>query len=118
MAIVWHGKPVKLCIWALMTMQVRDYIATWSSHPSGTQAPVKGKGVDARPLPSESHLDNGSQRELTKDLCDLDDDQLWEALEAAQLKPDREGTAPHMGLPQAVSWSLDVAGWPKWMMGK
>ena len=32
-AMAWHGKPIKLCIWPPITMQVRDYIAMQSSHP-------------------------------------------------------------------------------------
>ena len=58
-AMYWHGKPLKLCIWPLMTMQVRDYIATWSGHPSGVQVPVHVDGVDMQPLPIEPPLDNG-----------------------------------------------------------
>ena len=69
-----------------MTMQVRNYIATQSSHPSGTKVPVQGEGMDGQPLPSEPHLDNRSWTDLaTRDLWDLDDDQLWEALAAIKL---------------------------------
>ena len=89
-AMNWCGEPVKLHMWPLMTTQVRDYIAAWSSHPSSTQAPVMGEGVEAWPLPSEPYLDNGPQMDLTtRNLWDLDDDQLWEALEAVLLETAR-----------------------------
>ena len=53
-------------------------------------------------LPSESHLDNGPWTELTRDVWDLGDDQLWEALEAVQLEAARrEGHTPQ-GHPGAV----------------
>ena len=42
-ATVWHGNPIKLHIWPLMSMQVRDYIAARSSCLSGTQVPVQGR---------------------------------------------------------------------------
>ena len=85
-AMNWHGEPVKFPIWPLMPMQVRNYIAAQSSHLSGTQAPVQGEGMDAQPLPSKPHLDNGPWMDLaTRDLWDLDSNQLWEALEAIQL---------------------------------
>ena len=95
-ATTWCSKPVRLCIWSPMTMQVRDYLAAWSSHLSGTHMPIKGEGVDTQPLPSEPHLDNGPQMELTtRDLWDLDNDQLQEALEVVQFKTARkEGAAP------------------------
>ena len=34
-ATVWHREPIVLCIEHLSTMQVRDYVATRSSYPSG-----------------------------------------------------------------------------------
>ena len=58
-AMAWHGKPGKLHIQPLMTMQVRDYITTRSSYHSGVQVPVQGEGVDAQPLPRKAYLDNG-----------------------------------------------------------
>ena len=41
--------------------------------------------------------------ELTSNLWDLDDDQLWEVLEAVQLRTARRvGLQTHMGHPRAV----------------
>ena len=79
-------------------MQVRDYIATWNSHPSCVQVPVQGEGVDTQPLSSKPHLDNGPQVELiTRDLQDLDNDQLQEVLEAVQFETARQEWAmPHI----------------------
>ena len=34
-AMTWCDEPFWLCIWPPMTIQVRDYIAATSSHPSG-----------------------------------------------------------------------------------
>ena len=58
--------------------------------------PVQGVGVDTQPLPSESHLDNRAWMELTtRDLWNLDNDQLREMLEAVQFKTaKREGATP------------------------
>ena len=63
--------------------------------------------MDAQPLPSEPHLDNGLQTDLAT--RDLDDDQLSELLEAIQLETARkEGPHPHTvypGGPRSVgSW--------------
>ena len=78
-----------------MSVQVRNYIAARSSHPSGVQVPAQGGTVETGPLPSKPHLDNGPQTELTRDLLDLDYDQLWELLEAVQLEAARrEGPHP------------------------
>ena len=45
-------------------------------------------------------LDEGPQTELTRDVEDLNDDQLWEVLEALQMEmARREGLAPPHGLP-------------------
>ena len=43
-ATVWHGEPIKLCTCPPMNTQVKDYVATRSSHPSGTEVHVLGKG--------------------------------------------------------------------------
>ena len=104
------AKPVRLHIWPLITVQVRDYIAMQSSHPSGPQAPVQGEGVDTQTLPSKSHLDNGPQMELTtRDLWDLDNDQLREALEAVQFGiARREALCPYTVHPRAVCRSLGL----------
>ena len=48
-------------------------------------------------------LADGPQMELTRDVCNLDDDQLWEALEAFQMEmARREGEAPLQGHPRAI----------------
>ena len=97
-AMNWHGKPVRLHIQPPMTVQVRDYNAMWSSHPFGTQTPVQGEGMDTQPLPSKPHLDNRPQTELTtRDIWNLDNDQLRDALEAVQfMTARREGfCTPH-----------------------
>ena len=106
-AMNWYGKPVKLCIWFLTAMQVRDYIAMCSSHPSGAQAPVQCDGVDTQALPSEPHLDNGLQTELiTRYLQNLEDDQLQELLETVQFETARmEGPHPHVNHPGVVCGS-------------
>ena len=55
-----------------MTMELRDYTAALSSHPSGAQVPVQGEGMDAQSLPSKPDLDNGPWMELaTRDLWDI-----------------------------------------------
>ena len=85
-------------------MQVRDYIPARSSHPSDAWVPVQGEGVDTQSLPCEPQLDDGPWMKLTtRDLGDLDDDQLLEVLEAVQLKTARRvGATPHTGHPRAV----------------
>ena len=45
--------------------------------------------MDNWPLPSKPSLDNRAQMELTRDVQDLDDDQLWEVLEALQMETAR-----------------------------
>ena len=83
-----------------MILQVRDYIAARSSHPSGTQVPAQGGEVETQALPSEPSLDDGSQRELIQDIGDLDNDQLWEVLEALHMEiARREGAASQHRLP-------------------
>ena len=58
--------------------------------------------MDTWPLPSKPNVDDGPQTELTRDIQDLDDDQLWEVLEALQTETARrEGTAPPCRLLQA-----------------
>ena len=84
-------------------MQVRDYIAAQNSHPSDNQAPAHGWEVKTQHLPSKSHLDDGPWPELTWDILDLDNDQLWEVLKALHVEvAKREHTVPHMGHPGAV----------------
>ena len=101
-------------------MQVRNYIFVQSSWPSIGSAPVQGEGMDAWPLPSEFHLDNGPQMDLaTRDLWDLDDDQLWEVLEVIQLETARrEGAASPHGSPRGSLQVPGAVGKLTWMMGK
>ena len=62
------------------------------SHQSGTQMHVQGSGVGTLSLMSMPSLDEGPLEaqtsipcvELTMIVWDLDDDQLWEVLEALQ----------------------------------
>ena len=112
-AMIRHGKPVKFCLWPPKTMQVRHYIATRGSHSSGTQAPAQGEEVESWPLPSEPHLDNGPQLELTWDIWDLDIDELWEVLKALHMEVGRsEGAAPPQGSPGGslrVPWGGGMA---------
>ena len=64
--------------------------------------------MGAQPLPSKPQLDDGPRQEVTRDVWDLDDDQLWEVLEALQMKTARrEGVASPYRLPQG---SLRVPG--------
>ena len=71
-----------------------DCIAVRSSHPSGTGAPVQGRGGYLT-CPQWAHLDKGTCLELTRDVQDLDDDQLWEMLEALQMETARRKGAAH-----------------------
>ena len=73
--------------------------------PQGAVTPLVLKcmskvGVDTQPLPSEPNPDDGPHMELTRDVWDLDDDQLWEMLEALQMETARrKGAAlPHRSL--------------------
>ena len=114
--LVWHAWQAPYL--ASNDHAVSDYIATQSSHPValGHLSRVR---VGYPTPPSEPHLDNGPQMELTRDLWNLDDDQLWEVLEAGQLKAARkEGAATHMGHPWLVWGSLGMGEQLIWMMGK
>ena len=52
--------------------------------------------VDTHSLPSQPNLDNGPQMGLTRDVWDLDHDQLLEVLEAIQMETARRrGSTPH-----------------------
>ena len=92
MAKVWWGEPVMLHILPLQGRQVREYITMRSSHQSGAWIHVQGRGVGTWPLPRMPNLDKGLSEaqvpmpleELSRDVWDLDNDQLWEVLEALQ----------------------------------
>ena len=101
-ATVWCGKPEKLCIWPLMSACEKLHCCKEKS-PLWCASACLGGEMETQPLPSEPHLDNGPQTELTRDLWDLDDDQLWEVLEAVQLEAARrEGAAPPHGSSQGL----------------
>ena len=51
--------------------------------------------MDTQPLPSKPNLHDWPQTELTRDVQDLVDGQLWEVLEALQIETARrEGVIP------------------------
>ena len=107
-AMTWHGELVWLCIWPPMTMQVRDYIAATSSHPSGTPVLAHGEEVETHPSPSMLYPDTEPWLDLTSYICELDLDQLWVMLRALLIEiAGREGAAPPQGCPQG---SLRVPG--------
>ena len=98
-AMVWHGEPIKLHILPLKGRQERDYI-TVSSSAHLVLKHMFRMGVDTQPLSSVPNLDNGPWMELTRDVWDLDNDQLWEMLEALQMETARgRRWHPHMGHP-------------------
>ena len=68
-----------------MTVQVRNYIAATSSHPSGTPALAQCEVVGTQPSPSKPHPDDEPQPDLTQDIRELCLDQLLEALRALQM---------------------------------
>ena len=102
---VWWDKPIMLCILPPKGRQVRKYIAKKGSHPSGTQTHMQGRGVGIQPLPSpEEGLSkvqtSMSQAQPTRDVWDLDNDQLQQVLKALQIKmAKRERVAPLLGSP-------------------
>ena len=65
--MVWQGEPVVLHILPLKGRQMRDYIIMRSSLQSGVKHMFR-VGVDTLPLPSMPSLDEGPQRELTRDV--------------------------------------------------
>ena len=44
--MTWHDDPAWHCIWPPTTVQVRDYFAAMSSHPSGALAPAWDEEVE------------------------------------------------------------------------
>ena len=126
-ATVWWGEPIMLFILPPQDRKLRQYVTVKSSHQSGTPTHVQGGGVGTQPLPSMPSLDKGlleaqtpmSQEELTRDVQDLDDDELWELLEALQTETTRrEGTGSPLGSPQGNQWGPGVTVRPKLRMGK
>ena len=100
-AMVWWGKPVILHILLSKGRQVREYIAARSSHPLGIWTHIKGRDLGVQPLANVPSLEEGlseaqmsmSQMELIRDVWYLDDEQLWEVLEALQTKmAQRDGS--------------------------
>ena len=89
-ATVWQGEPIVLCILLPKGRQVKEYVAVRSSCQYGAQRHVQGRAVGTQPLPSMPSLEKGLseaqasmlQVEITRDVQDLDDNQLWEILEA------------------------------------
>ena len=64
-------------------------------------------------------LDDRPMMKLARDVWDLNDDQLWEVLEALQMKmARREEMAPPHWLPQGIRGPPGMAVKLKWMMGK
>ena len=84
-AMVWHGKSIKLHIWPLMSMHVRDYIIKMSSHPMGHRCLSRVWGGYPT-SPQWVHPDGGPWPELMRNVWDLNDDQIREALYALQME--------------------------------
>ena len=87
---------------------MREYVTKRDHHPSGAGTPMQSRGVSIWPLSSVPSPDKEPleaqapvpQAKLTRDVWDLDNDQLWEVLETLQTKlAQREGAAPLMGSP-------------------
>ena len=82
------------CILPPKDRQVRDYVAMRISHLSGTQMHVQGRVMGIQPLPNMPSLDKGLSEaqafmlhvELSRDVWDLNENQLQEVLEALQTK--------------------------------
>ena len=102
MATVWHDEPIKLHMWSQTSTQVWDYIAANTSYPSDIQAPVQVRRLNTQPLPNKPNPDDGPQMDLTRDVQDLDNDQLRKMLEALQMETVRSEGFHHMGHPKAI----------------
>ena len=72
---------------------------------------VQGRAEGTQPLPRVPSLDEGPSEAqaskphvgLIRDVQDLNDDQLWEVLEALQTKmAQREGLCPNWGHPRGI----------------
>ena len=67
-------------------------------------------------LPSEPNPDNWLQRTLTVDNWELDNDQLWEVLEAIRFETVMREGEPHTSHPRQTCGSLGAAVKPVWPM--
>ena len=115
----WHGEPVKLLILPF------QWVGRWGStllQGAVTHWVLKyilRVGVDMWPLPTMPSQDNGPQMELTRDVWNLDDDQLWEVLEALQMEIARkEGWHPHTGHLKEIWGAWEALVKLRWMTGK
>ena len=116
-AMVWGGEPIVLCILPPKGRQVREYIATRGSHPSGAQTHVQGRGDSIWPLPTVPSLGKWLLEaqasmpwvELTRDAQDLNSDQLQVAPEALQTEmAQRETYTPPVGSSGAITDDRDA----------
>ena len=97
-ATVWHGDPIVLHIGPSSTRQVRDYIAMSSDHPSGTSMQASIERAEFQPPPSNPSTDNGLQRTQDRDIQEIVNNQLQEALETIRfMTARREGATPPHG---------------------
>ena len=78
---------------------------------------MQGRGVSVQPLPSVPSPDEEPseaqasipQVELTRDIWDLNNDQLWEVLETLQTKvAQREGQHPYWHHPGEIQGPLEA----------
>ena len=98
-----HSAPSCSVSYPQKGRHVKNYIAIRSSHPSSAEIHVQGRGWIPSLSPACPVWDDGAQMELTRDVREFDDDQLWEALEVLQIEmARREGATPHMGHPRAI----------------
>ena len=111
-AMNWCGEPVRLCIWLLMTMQVNDYIAMWSSCPSGAQVPVQGEWWISLPSPASPTLITGprwnSPSGTSRTWPMSNYGRCWRMSSSKQLRG--KGLYPHTVHSRAVCRSLRVEG--------
>ena len=108
-ATVWCGNPIVLFIWSPSAKHIRDYVAAGSSHSSDASAQGLIDGVKIQPPLSKPSPDEGLQWTLTRDICELDNDQLWKVLEAIRFETARrEWQHPYTGHPWPTHGSL---GW-------
>ena len=93
----WHDESIRLCVYPPTSAQVREYMASRSRCPSGTQAPIQSEEGVPKLSPSEP-LESWLQFHLA--LRDLDDVQLRHVMEELQQETARrERTTPPLGSP-------------------